>query len=61
MSPDISAWLAKLRAEAEEPGTIIVCTGRLRLLPEEIVGKSDDELLAFISERLDHIPKARSE
>jgi hypothetical protein len=52
MRPDITAWLAKLRAEAEVPGTIIVCAGRLRLLPEEIVGKSDDELLAFVSERL---------
>ena len=47
MEPRVSAWLAKLRAEAEEPGTIIVCAGRLRLLPEEIVGMSDEELLAL--------------
>lgn len=61
MEPAILAWLAKLRAEAEEPGTIIVCAGRLRLLPEDIVGKTDEELLAYVSARLDNTNKVRSE
>lgn len=49
MDARTTAWLAKLRAEAEVPGTIIVCTGRLRIPPDDIVGKSDDELLAYVS------------
>lgn len=54
MSPKISAWLARVRAEAEVPGTIAVVVGStLRLLPEDIVGKSDDELLAFLREKLE--------
>ncbi|WP_288379828.1 hypothetical protein [uncultured Massilia sp.] len=48
MDARTTAWLAKLRAEAEVPGTILVCAGRLRLRPDEIVGKSDDELLAHV-------------
>lgn len=60
MDPRVTAWLAKLRAEAEAPGTILVCVGRLRLLPEDIVGKSDDELLAFVCERLENTHKART-
>ena len=47
MEPGDLTWLANLRANAELPGTIIVCAGRLRLLPEEIVGMSDAELLAL--------------
>ncbi|MGG7603540.1 hypothetical protein [Massilia sp. BKSP1R2A-1] len=47
MDARTAAWLAKLRAEAEVPGTILVCAGRLRLRPDEIVGMSDAELLAL--------------
>jgi hypothetical protein len=60
MHPRVTAWLASMRAEAEVPGTIIVCAGRLRLLPDEIVGKSDDELFAYVSERLENTHKART-
>ena len=60
MSPDTSAWLAKLRAEAEVPGTILVCAGQLRMLPEDIVGKSDDELLAHVRGLLGNENKAHS-
>ncbi len=49
MDPRVTAWLASLRAEAATPGTVAVCIGKmLRLLPEDIVGKSDDELLAYV-------------
>lgn len=54
MDARTTAWLAKLRAEAEVPGTILVCAGRLRLRPDEIVGKSDDELLADVCARLEN-------
>jgi len=53
MDARTAAWLAKLRAEAAVPGTILVCAGQLRMLPEDIVGKSDDELLAHVSALLE--------
>jgi hypothetical protein len=56
MSPDTAAWLANVRAEAEAPGALLVVVrGRSRsvaIFPEDIVGKSDDELLAYIAKRL---------
>jgi hypothetical protein len=53
MSPDDAAWLANVRAEAAAPGALIVTVdGRVAIFPDEIVGKSDDELLAFIAGRL---------
>jgi hypothetical protein len=56
MRPDILAWLATVRAEAEVPGTIAVVLGpprrQISIPPQDIVGKPDDELLAFIAGRL---------
>jgi hypothetical protein len=56
MRPETVAWLANVRAEAEVPGTIVVVIGppgrKVAIFPEDIVGKSDDELLAFIGRRL---------
>jgi len=56
MKPATAAWLAKLRADAAPPGTTFVIVrgpaGAVAITPDEIVGKSDDELLAFIVGRL---------
>ena len=56
MSPDTAARLAKVRAEAEAPGALLVVVRNpsrsVAIFPEDIVGKSDDELLAFIAKRL---------
>lgn len=56
MRPDTVAWLARVRANAAVPGTIFVTiagkSGSVAIPPEDIVGKSDDELLAFIARRL---------
>lgn len=47
------ALLANVRAEAEAPGALVVIVGgRVAIFPEDIVGKSDDELLAYIAARL---------
>lgn len=58
MSPATAAWLANVRAEAAEPGALIVTvtskSGSVAIFPEDIVGKSDDELLAFIAARLEN-------
>jgi hypothetical protein len=55
MKPETVAWLARLRAQAV-PGTDLVFVrgplGSISLYPHEIVGKSDDELLAFVTARL---------
>ena len=56
MSPEIAAWLANLRAEAAAPGALLVAvegTPPLAIYPDDIVGKSDNELLAFVRARLD--------
>jgi hypothetical protein len=54
--PETAAWLANIRAEAADPSTVLVIvsgkTGRVTIFPDEIVGKSDDELLAVIAARL---------
>ena len=56
MKPETAAWLARVRANATPPGTTLVIVrgpaGSVAILPEEIVGKSDDDLLAFIVRRL---------
>lgn len=60
MRPEIAAWLANVRAEAEAPGALMIpVTGSVRgrparalIFPDEIVGKSDEELLALVRERL---------
>lgn len=52
-----AAWLANVRANAAPPGTTFVIVrgpaGTVAITPEEIVGKADAELLAFIVARLD--------
>jgi hypothetical protein len=54
--PETAAWVASIRAEAADPSTVLVIvsgkTGRVAIFPDEIVGKSDDELLDFIGKRL---------
>jgi hypothetical protein len=56
MSPETAAWLANVRAEAAAPGALIVTivgkSGSVAISPEDIVGKTDVELLAFIAGRL---------
>ena len=56
MRPATTAWLANVRANAAPPGTSLVIVrgpaGSVAITPEEIVGRSDDELLAFIGSRL---------
>jgi hypothetical protein len=60
MKPETAAALAKLRAQAT-PGTDLILfrgpLGTIAFLPHEIVGKPDDELLAFIAERLANTDK----
>lgn len=57
MSPDTAAWLANVRAEAAAPGALLVVvrdgSRSVVIFPDQVVGKSDDELLASIAERLD--------
>jgi hypothetical protein len=57
MSPETAAWLANVRAEAAAPSALLVIvrdsSRSVAIFPDEIVGKSDDELLAFIAGRLD--------
>jgi hypothetical protein len=56
MRPATTAWLANLRANAEAPGNDLVLLrgpkGAVVFTPNEIVGKSDEELLAFVAGRL---------
>lgn len=55
MNTDKAAWLANIRAEAEAPGAVLVIVpakaGSIAIFPDEIIGKSDDELLAFLAAR----------
>jgi hypothetical protein len=55
--PATTAWLANIRAEAAGPRALVVVVkgprGPVAIFPEDVVGKSDDELLAFIASRLD--------
>jgi hypothetical protein len=52
MKSETTEWLANLRMQATEPGTLFVAirgrAGRLVVYPEEILCKSDEELLNFI-------------
>ncbi|MFK3741433.1 hypothetical protein [Massilia sp. TN1-12] len=57
MRSETVAWLANVRAQADGPGALLVVIrrmsgGSVAIFPEDIVGKSDDELLAFIAARL---------
>ena len=59
MSPAHVAWLANVRAEAAAGALMVIVTGTVRgqparaiIFPDEIVGKSDEELLAFVARRL---------
>jgi hypothetical protein len=56
VSPDTAAWLANVRAEAAAPGALFVVvrdhSRSVAIFPEDVVGKSDNELLAFIAQRL---------
>ena len=56
MSTETAACLANVRAEAAAPGALLVAVpgiaGTLPIYPQDIVGKSDDELLAFVRKRL---------
>jgi hypothetical protein len=55
--PATTAWLADIRGEAAAPRALVIVVkgprGSVAIFPEDIVGKSDDELLAFIASRLD--------
>ena len=55
MKSETTEWLANLRMQATEPGTLFVAirgrAGRLLVYPEEILCKSDEELLRFIREQ----------
>ena len=55
MSPETAAWLANVRAELADGALLVTVhgpAGAVAIFPEDIVGKSDDELLAFIRRRL---------
>jgi hypothetical protein len=56
MGPYTQNWLADLRLQALDPGTLFVVirsrAGRLLLYPEDIFDKSDEQLLDLIRERL---------
>jgi hypothetical protein len=61
VSPAESAWLANVRAQAADPHVFVVVIrrktrgGSVAIFTEDIVGKSDDELLAFIADRLSEL------
>jgi hypothetical protein len=58
MSPETAALLASERTQAADPSVFMVVIrrktrgGSVAIFPEDIVGKPDNELLAFIAERL---------
>lgn len=60
MSPATTAWLANVRAEAAAPDCLtVIVTGTVRgqprrvaIFPDDVVGKTDDELFAFVRARL---------
>jgi len=55
MSPETAAWLANVRAELADGALLVPVhskTGSVPIYPEDIVGRSDDELLRFIQRRL---------
>lgn len=55
MSPETAAWLANVRAELADGALLVTVhgpSGPVAIFPEDIVGKSDVELDAFIRARL---------
>jgi hypothetical protein len=55
MSTETAAWLANVRAELAAGALLVTVagtSGSVAIFPEDIVGKSDNELLAFIARRL---------
>jgi hypothetical protein len=56
VSPDTAVLLANVRAEAAAPGALLVVvrdrSRSVAIFPEDVVGKPDDELQAFIARRL---------
>ena len=55
MSPETAAWLANVRAELADGALLVTVSNDLRavpIFPEDIVGKSDNELQRFILRRL---------
>lgn len=55
MSPETAAWLANVRAELADGALLVAVPGKsgpVAIFPEDIVARSDDELLAFIRGRL---------
>lgn len=59
MRPETTRWLAQLRAQAIEPGTVFVAIrARARsflIFPEEILAMTDDQLLHFIRRGLANV------
>jgi hypothetical protein len=57
VSPETATGLAKIRAEAAEPGILFVVVrsekGAVALSPEDITERDDAKLAAFIASRLD--------
>jgi hypothetical protein len=51
-----AAFLAALREWASDPGALIYTvrgkSGSIAIFPEDVTGRTDDELLAFVRERL---------
>ncbi|WP_036170369.1 hypothetical protein [Massilia sp. 9096] len=61
MQPATIAWLANLRAQAADPGNLCVVIprragGSVAIFPDDILGKSDDELAAYVVARLTEQP-----
>ena len=63
MKPVTTQWLANLRIQATEPGTLFVAiksrAGRLVMYPEDILDKSDEQLLSQIRRRLASLKAAK--
>ena len=64
MKPETLAWLDKLRTQAADPANLFVIIprrsgGSVAIFPEDIVGKSDDELLAYVASRLAKQPELK--
>lgn len=55
MGRENAAWLARIRAEAESPDALLVVVpgkaGSMAIFAEDVVGRSDEELLAYIAAR----------
>lgn len=52
---DVLNFLNNIRAEAQLPGTVMIIIGNPRkaaFSPEEVVGKTNEELYALVEQRL---------